>query len=427
MALSPAASAVEYQVTPRVDQRLSYDDNIQLRADNRELSDEAEDQRDAYMYRIAPSLALRARGDAWSLDGLGGVEFERFDPSSFDTDNQRLQITARRFTERHLFQFDGSLRRQAQRTAEVDTSGLLEATRVETVTFRPSYQRQLTERIQLILGASYNTQHFKSLDLQDYENTGYDMTLARQMSARSVVDFAVFLQQFKPESRNIGLLAPGDIPSSNCERAGFQEVCSNRVRRESETLGVQLGWRYSFTSRLDFNMSAGWREVENLRFLDDAILCQLACGLGAEIEVGTVLQENTSTGLIARTGAVYRGDRYTYTVNLERSVSPVGLGFLIETDRVSGSLLYEFTPQMRGTTSVVFLDSGAVDSEVTFDRRYRSVDFVLEWRLSENWSIGPGVRWRDQQAEQETFVQEGDSISAFVNLNYRPQPVQISR
>lgn len=428
LAAAPGALAVEYVVTPRVDQRISYDDNIQLRNDGAAVNSEVEDQRDAYMYRIAPSVSLRARGDAWEVNSTAGIEFERFDPDAFNTDNQRLETSIRRFSERQLFQFDGTLRRQAQRTAEIDASGLLEATRVEDVTLRPSYQRQLSERMQLTVGASYNNRHFDTLQLQDFLNIGLDVTFARQINDTTTVDLAIFGQEFETETRPGESCTFGIFPVGGTFIIG-EQCAFFGSRRESTTLGAQVGLRKALTSQLEFSVSAGVRDVETRSVLDDILVnCIFDFGgdlVGACEPQSDSTSQDTSSGLIARSSITYRGDRYTYSASIERSVAPVGLGFLIETDRADATFQYEFSPRMRGSVRGVFLDSDSVTEGAPFDRRYMSLDLRMDWRIRENWRLSPGLRWRDQVAD--VFNQEADSLTAFVNLVYRPQPTLFSR
>ncbi|MEM6639993.1 MAG: hypothetical protein AAF610_08825 [Pseudomonadota bacterium] len=423
-----AASGAELLLIPNVLQRLSYDDNLQLRTLRQNTPDEIADQREAYLYRIEPSLEMRARGDAWTLNSTAGIGFDRYDPSEFDIDTQRFSLSGRRFSERQSFLIDGSIRRRAQLTTETTGSGLLEATRVESVSVRPSYQRQLSERMQLTAGLGLFNQHFASLNLQDFENVTADVTLARQLDDSSLIDFTVFAQEFETESRpNLACGGLGVFPVGGTFTLG--QSCSEfDTRRESTTYGVQLGWRKVVSERLEFNILAGYRDVES-RSVSANIQTDCIFGLNGQQltpctgSVPDVEASDTSSGLLAATGLSYRGERYSYSFRVERAVSPVGLGFLIETDSLNGSLRYDFAQRVAGVATFRVLDSESITEGTQFDRRFLSLDLKLDWRLSQSWRVSPGVRWRDQTFD--ALNQEADSFSVFVNLTYRPEGISL--
>ncbi|MEO1574640.1 MAG: hypothetical protein AAFU65_06720, partial [Pseudomonadota bacterium] len=137
----------------------------------------------------------------------------------------------------------------------------------------------------------------------------------------------------------------------------------------------------------------------------------------------------TSSGLIASSELTYRGERFTHSLRVERSVSPVGLGFLVETDRLNGSVAYDFSPRLSGMFQLIYLDSTAIAEEdldnANFDRTFSSVDLRLNWRVAQNWSLSPGVRFRSQETQFSNL--DADSQLFYVNLSYQPQTVQISR
>lgn len=419
---SVSATAVEYIVTPSVVQRVTFDNNLQLSRDD--LATEA------YMYRITPGVELRATGDSWRVSGEGSIGFERFDEEQFNSDNQRGRLGVQWFSEKQVFGLDASITREAQRTAEIEGTGILgfEATRVENINVRPSFQRQLSERLRLTVGATFNNRHFAFTDLNDYETLGLDLALTRQLTETSAIDFTLFGQEFETESRPVEACQFGIwvIPNG----LTFGDNCTFAEQgRESTTYGAQIGWRNSFTSRLDFNVSAGVREVEsrdvtsslmtNCIFSPSGVLL-LACTNQDDQEVS-----DTSSGLLARSGVTYRGERSQYEFSVERSVSPLGLGFLVETDRANLTYRYSFSRRMRGAASATYLDTESATAGVEFDRKFAVVDLRLDWAVAQNWRLQPGVRFRQQ--ESDAFGLEADSVTAFVNLNYNPQPSQFAR
>jgi hypothetical protein len=207
--------------------------------------------------------------------------------------------------------------------------------------------------------------------------------------------------------------------------------------RESTTLGLQVGWRTFVNDRLEINLSAGGRSVDarnvntNVLGSADDLGCVIfgqqfiaPCSQQPDFEVGS-----TSSGLLASSSATYRGERVTHTVSLERSVSPVGLGFLVETDILSGATSYEFAPRLSGTLRVNVLRSSSIAEQelgtTTFDRRFNSVDLSFAWRVSRSWSAGPGIRYRQQTTDFNGI--DADGTLVYLNLSYRPQTLTFAR
>ena len=439
LAAVPVVHAAEYLFTPRVDQRFAYDDNLQL---NR-----ANDQTEALMYRLTVGTDLAATGDRWRLDGGLALEAEKFDEDAFDTDNQFANLGFRWFGERSVIGISGGISRQAQRTAELEGSGLLglEATRVEQVDVRPSYQLQISELYQLTLGASFNQRKYETANLTDYESYGLDLTLARQMSARTSISLSVFAQEFETEFRDTLLFDEcsntGLFPVLGTVLLGRACVLTDGTARESTTYGLQIGMNQNVSEKVQFNVSIGAREVESRDqnsmitcLFDPAVTMILApCNFS---DPGLTEATDTSTGVIARSGLEYRGERWRHIGSLERSITPVALGFLVETDSARLRSFYQLRPTMTANADITYLSSGAATSASRFDRDYVSLQASLNWRISENWRIVPGVRWREQDKANLGFDPSvdgsvdrvvADSVSAFININYRPKRIQISR
>lgn len=432
----PTVLAAEYLFTPRIDQRFAYDNNLQL---NR-----ADDETEALMYRLTVGTDLAAGGDRWRIDGSAALEAVKFDEDAFNSDNQFGSFGLRWFGERSVLGFSAGIRRQAQRTAELEGSGLLglEATRVEQVDIRPSYQLQISERYQLTVGASLNNRHYETLNLNDYKSYGLDASLTRQMSDRTAISMTVFAQEFETEFRDT---APR---FTECSNLGFFPVMGTILLgraceltedfgRESTTYGLQIGMNRTVSEGMRWNLSIGGREVES-RDQSSMFTCLFDNNITQLLAPCNFMDPfvDTSTGVIASTGLDYRGERWRHVASVERSVTPVSLGFLVETDSARLRSSYQVSPTMTANADITYLSSGAATEASRFDRDYVSVQATLNWRITENWRIVPGVRWREQDNANLGFNPEvegsidrvvAESVSAFININYRPKKIQISR
>ncbi|MFK7886450.1 MAG: hypothetical protein AB8G16_06240 [Gammaproteobacteria bacterium] len=417
------AFGVEYLITPRLDQRLEFDNNLQLNNDP--------DTIEAVMYQITAAAEMRARGDVWGFSGDALLQASRFDADSFNSDNQEGNFSIMRFGERSVLQIDMGVSRNAQRTAELDGSGLLglEATRVERVTARPVASFQLSELYRLTVGGTLTNQTFEADVFEDFRNIGFDIALARQFSERTSADITLFGSDYVTDEEASGGCSP-TLTFFNGQLIQAQRCNLFDTNRESRTYGLQLGVQRALSDTFSWGISLGGREVESQSRQSNILVgCLFSADLSTLLDACTPLAtasiEDTSSGLIASTNLSYSSKRFSYNVGFQRSVSPVSLGFLIESDRLNAGANYRLTEKLTAISNISYQTSDSATSAVEFERTFVSVDASLDWRVTESWRVAPGIRWREQET---TFASmPTDSISVFVKINYRPDRIQFSR
>ncbi|MFK8016610.1 MAG: hypothetical protein AB8G17_14345 [Gammaproteobacteria bacterium] len=443
VALAPAALAAEYTFSPSVDLRFSADDNLQVAVEERAL--------EAFDLRLAPALNVTYRGDRLQIISNTRLSFTRFDDVDFDTDDQFMSLSFLYGGETSLLQLDLDAQRQSQRTSEVLDSGFIGGVeRVAGYTVRPSYVRALNDLYRLTIGASWSGQQYDLTLFDDYTNYGFDVSLSRQLNERQSIDLTLFGSEFETEQRLANLNSPGvcDLPSADA--AVF--CLSSFNSTETTTVGAQLGYRHVLSERTEIGISIGTRQVEARDVNTEVVGCLLStqfldtlpflppqfqifalnnqldmadangnCGLtGFDLETA-----NDSSGLITRAFLENTGEKIKWSASFERSISPVGLGFLIETDRIESRFEYRFSPRTRFTTRATIQQAAAVASESNFARDFYSINSTLTWRMGEHWTLSPGIRWRRQDASFLTGTAQ--SFSGYVELGYRPRGTKVSR
>lgn len=413
-----SAAATEYVFKPRVTSRISYDDNIQITAPANAI--------DGFMYRISPGMEATATGDAWRFTGDAQIDVIRFDTDDFDTDDQRARMTIGHFSERRQIQLAASLTRQSQRTSETLSSGDLTGTasRVETVEVRPVAFFQLSELYGLSIGGSFTNQHYKDFErYTDYESKGLDVTLARQLSERFLLEFTAFYNEYEAEPK----------PDLECVRGIFFIFAVLECEQfdavgTSETLGAQIGLRSALSETYQWQVSVGSREVDSSQARSDVLTgCIFTLSFNTLVPCSPGQPSTISaseSGLILSTSLDYKGPRWSYELSLQRSVTPVSLGFLIESDRFDGVSRFRMTE--RGTLRVAAtLQRAESVTSGLFDRDFNALTVSFPWRLTQRWQLNPGVRWRQQK--NAILGSEGESYSAFLDINFRAKPTQFSR
>lgn len=423
-AAAPLALGAQYTFNPRVDQFIAGDDNIQVAVDDQAV--------EAYSYQLRPSLNMSIRGDRLQVDSETRLDFYRFDEDGFDTDDQYASLGVGFGSETRLLQMDVSMRRQSQRTSELDTSGILTgAERVEAYSARPSFVWQLDERYRLSGGISLNAQQYALVDFNDYKTYGGDLTLTRQLDETQSVNLTIFSSEFATAARGNRECAVRPVFDPVL---GFQVVQSCSLFdevNESTTLGMQVGYQKTLSESSQFGLSLGVRDVESRDVFEDIQTdCVFDLGLTSQLQdcTGSLPEQEikaSSSGLITRVFYQRTGERNALSADFERSIVPAGLGFLIQSDQLNAKFSYRLQRHVTLFSGFTVRRSESATDAIEFDREFYAVNLSLSWQFAENWVVGPGLRWRTQDASFQP--ESANSFSGYVQLSYRPTGVQLSR
>ncbi|NNF16568.1 MAG: hypothetical protein HKN70_07455, partial [Gammaproteobacteria bacterium] len=120
----------------------------------------------------------------------------------------------------------------------------------------------------------------------------------------------------------------------------------------------------------------------------------------------------------------YKGEAYRIDASLSRSVSPVGLGFLIESTELSVRGDYRLSETLTARISLSAYDNEAVDSSVQFAREGIRIQPWVSWRVSEQWKLDGGVRYRTRDSLNTV---ESEGFNVFVGATYNFKPWTASR
>lgn len=430
MGVAGSAMGAQYLFTPMLDQYFQWDDNLLTATDPPEGSTARSNVIETSMYRLSPSLDVSVTGDRFNMSGRARADFSVFDKDEFNTEDQFISFTAGYGSETTLLQLTSDVRRQSQRTAEVDASGLFGgADRVEQYSVRPSFIWQINDLYRLTTGVSFNAQQYATIQFNDYKTYGADIALSRQLSERKSIDLTIFTSEYETESRSFDQCQFGFFQIGGGFTVG-QECTFFDTLRESTTLGAQVGFQWRVSEDTQVSLSVGMRDVEARDVAENILTeCIFNTTLTQLLDPCTMLaaQETAvdSSGLITSASYSKTGEKLSLDLSYSRSISPVGLGFLIESDQINAGVRYRLTERANLTGRINSQRSEAAVSRDIFNREFIAIEVGLPWRLTQHWYMSPGLRYREQDA---SFLRStANSLTAFLRVSYRPQAIQVSR
>lgn len=180
--------------------------------------------------------------------------------------------------------------------------------------------------------------------------------------------------------------------------------------RENDELAARFGYRYNISpiSVVGFNVGARRLSFDNPDFGD------------VEIE------EDDDTGAIVRIFGEHRGELTRYTASIGRTVTPSGNGTLVESDIVEFDFSRSLSPRFEFRVESEYFGNSAVgnNSDARSDRDYVRVSPMLRWSWTPEWAVSLiyEYEWEDREINQDTVT--GDSIDAdsngvFISIVYK--------
>ena len=135
--------------------------------------------------------------------------------------------------------------------------------------------------------------------------------------------------------------------------------------------------------------------------------------------------DDDETGFLARLSGRTRGELWSATLTLERSLRPSGEGVLREADQLMVRVSRRISPRLQVLLFGRAYDLRAVaTADDRADRRYWEVEPRVEWLLSPAWSIGAFYRYRS--VDRNAGWGSADSNAVTLTLEYRP-PMEAGR
>ncbi len=421
LALPGLAAAEAWIVTPELNIRSGYDDNINLTPDIERRGLDLTNEKGAIETNASVALELatlttiselraRARLDfiSYKQDGKNDRDTDpndNFDNEVGSEDNQYIDVSGRyKITPINDIGARFGLERKYTGTStrgfnDRISETLLEdgaddnqfATDTDTGVSRVQVRR---ERIQAepywSIGLTQNTR----LRLQyRYDDTVYG---SGAEDAR-LVDFtrhrsSVRLEHSLTETSRVFFAIDGGTFDADTDTG-----------REFDELAVRTGYRYNFSPISVVGFNIGARQVSS----DDPVTGE----------------NEDDTGAIVKVFGEHRGELTRYTASLGRTITPSGNGVLVESDIVELNISRSLSPRFEFRLESEYFGNSAVgsNSDPRSDRDYVRISPMLRWNWTPEWSVNLiyEYQWEDRKINED--LDAADSNGAFVSIVYRKQ------
>ncbi len=171
--------------------------------------------------------------------------------------------------------------------------------------------------------------------------------------------------------------------------------------REFDELAVRTGYRFNFSpiSVVGFNIGARQVSSDNL-------------------DTG---ENEDDTGAIVRIFGEHRGELTRYTASLGRTITPSGNGVLVESDIVEFNISRSLSPRFEFRLESEYFGNSAVGdtSDPRSDRDYFRVSPMLRWNWTPEWSVNLIYEYQWEDREINEGLDAADSNGAFVSIVYK--------
>jgi hypothetical protein len=371
-ALINSALADHWEWNPHASAALEYNDNRQLRPVNQESVSGTLLDAGVTLRRETPlsniSLSPRWRRANYSDDDL-------------DSSVGILDGMVERDLERGSLSVGVNYTRDTTLTSELDSSGLVQVNkRRETWNVDPEIIYQLSARSILAVNGSYSDVSYKdalSAGLVDYDYQSVSLALVRELAAKSVITASVY--------------------ATRLDVTDFES--------QTDSYGIRINYDHEWSAATQLSLGIGTRRTDYYRSFFG----------------GLVTIDEEEKGYLANASLAHQEHRFSWNVELSRSVSPSGVGVLQQSDTLTASVNKPLNQVLIASASIRGSQFEELTGGSTTNKRdYATGSANLSWILAPEWSINGSYRYTWQKYENATA--DAHSSAVYLTLHYRATP-----
>lgn len=141
---------------------------------------------------------------------------------------------------------------------------------------------------------------------------------------------------------------------------------------------------------------------------------------GEDISERVAALETESDGWLASVSMRYDAGRTRYVARFAVDVEPSSSGTQVETNELTGEFYHTLSPrldfQLRGRAYEP--DRLGAVAEDSYSRRFISIEPKIQWQLAREWTVAAAYRYRRQKARVDPVSAESNAI--LLSLKYTP-------
>lgn len=317
----------------------------------------------------------------------------RFDDEGYDSDDNYLGSRVVYLFEKSKLEGYANYALESTRTSEFLDTGVVgnNSTGVDTLAVGGEASHSFTEINGIIGGIDYSDVDYESELYQDFTFISGSLGWTHRRSERM----------------RLRLQGYGNR---------YEDVGDTEVATKTDGAGLQLGFDYKVTGRIDAQLLTGWVWVET--------------SYDAGPPQSAEPPEDNRDNAPMLTGSLdYSGERYQLTANVQSSPAPSGDGSLQYRQEISLGYSYDLNEAASLAIGLLAGQSEAVDNRINDNRDYAQASVGLEHRFSTSWSVAASYVYSFQNQDRSEDQASGNASSnaVYVNLVYKPTKIVWSR
>ena len=394
----PIAVADEWKLTGSLDQKIEYDDNINLNVDPSAVSG----------YLMNPTLGVEWNTAVMKAGVTGRGDIRRYDDKQWNCDTFSLSANQQYLQKNSAFSVAGNYSRSCSYSDQFsDTGVIVPDNQSQTYSLSPSWSWQWSALDRFSLSTSYTKTTYSS------DGGGNDSgTTSSNFQGNET--YSVSLSESHSWTRRLNSNA-----SLSFSRSEFGD--SNNAFSQSN-LGFQLGSSYNITRMWSANIGGGLSWVQS------------------PTNSNTI--NSSSNDSLLRTETMnfslnYNGRQSNYGLDYSRSNSPSASGQITEFNTFNMNYSYEMSREwsfnidgsLSNTQSI-----GQGQFQTSSDRTNYTATIGVTWDFDKEWQLSSSYRYRQQELSSSGSSQIGNgqegiraSNTFMINLNYNWDGLRIFR
>lgn len=378
MADLTAAQAAEWSVDGKLVQVIGYDDNVVMIR---------QPQQGSFEYLLTPTLNFAGRNAQWDIGGSASYGVHRYpDIPRLNYSPQHYSGFAEYRAERAQWRLNGSYDDTLNRNvAFEDTGDFASNSQRINWTIEPQFSYSLSKQETLTANAQYHQTTFSSGNFSN--NEGYQSTVAwsRQKSERLKYGITSFFSHWR--------------------FSGFADGVA-------DSYALSCNVTYQLTPTWDINTTAGGR------FSDVRMNSPLFFNWG---------KSEQTFGFLGDISVNYQGKYWSTSGKIGRSITPSGLGTILEQTYASLSAQYQLDEHLKTGIRANYALSAAINQAQRMandlaDRENFNIEPHLDWTITSEWQAVLSYRYQ----QQDSFFRS-DSNAWMLTLIYNWQGLRIAR
>lgn len=346
----PALMAAEYSLTPAVNARMIFDDNVLL----------TESATFSRIDEINPSLQAKRQTETGSLALTLGANIQRYSAfDNLDDENPYLNFNASKSLERIEYALAASYREDlARNDAATDSGNFDSQARVISRQLAPSVIYKLTERDSLKASLTIDERRYSTDQFSDNDSEAWLVAWQRKVTERLTTGVSV----------------------SHTDYESFNDF----ARSDSRGQSVSLIANYNLSETLQITSSIGRRKQTT------------------DTTTGQLRDSETSYGAVYDVAVSKLYEQSELTVAVARELTPSSLGGVDEQDSLNVNWAYAFSERWQLNLLGTYIKSTPTSSLSGQTRKYLALAPTLSYQLTEATAISIGYQFRQQKQSADT-------------------------